>query len=104
AEFGWLAHRARVRLRDAATGAPKREWELGELNKLPSIAFADGGKSLVTAYGTVKFWDAQTGDELRTLESQGWECNFIAISHDGRHMAADGFRKEGDGWTSKILL
>jgi RNA polymerase sigma-70 factor (ECF subfamily) len=104
AEYGQLSHRARIRLRDAATGEPKREWELGDSNGLASIAFADGGKSLVTACGTVKFWDAQTGDELRALESQGWECHYIAVSHDGRHVAADGFRKDGDGWISKALL
>jgi WD40 repeat protein len=103
-EYGLLSHRARIRLYDAATGASEREWEVGESKGLASVAFADGGKSLVSACGAVKFWDVRTGEELRSLDSGGFECECVAVSHDGRHVAASAFRTEGENFTSKVLL
>ncbi|HEV3345175.1 MAG TPA: sigma-70 family RNA polymerase sigma factor [Pirellulales bacterium] len=103
-ESGQQSHRARVRLCDAATGVSKRELDLGESKGPVSIAFADGGKSLVSACGAVKSWNVQTGDELRTFGSQGWESFCVAVSHDGRHVAAAGRKEGGDStrlWDAK---
>jgi WD40 repeat protein len=65
------------------------------------MAFSPDGKRLATAAtdATVKVWDAQTGQELLTLEGHGGKVNGVAFSPDGHRLAsgaADGTVKIWD--------
>jgi RNA polymerase sigma factor (sigma-70 family) len=89
--------RAKIQLYEAQTGKPKQEWDIGEWKGMAvQVAFTADSKSLVSASGPVKFWDVDTGKELRALETKG-SANFeVAVSPDGRHLATSGVRKEKD--------
>jgi RNA polymerase sigma factor (sigma-70 family) len=86
----------RIQLYDAKTGEPKRGWEIGEGKGMVDVAFTADGKSLVSACGSVKVWDAETGKEQRTLETNGVDVFRVAVSADGWHLAISGLRKEKD--------
>ena len=44
--------------------------------------------------GSVKLWDVKTGKVVKTFDTRGWTTFRVAVSRDGRLLAAGGFRKE----------
>jgi len=66
----------------------------GHRGSVPGVAFCAGGRRLVSvgSEGTVRFWDAETGEHtatLWTLEDGGW----VVLATDGRHDASPGAGK-----------
>ncbi|KAL4255469.1 WD40-repeat-containing domain superfamily protein [Pleurotus pulmonarius] len=55
-----------------------------------SVSFQGNGSKFATGdgNGTVKIWDIETGKELRTFEGHSWRICSLAISPDGRKIAA----------------
>jgi RNA polymerase sigma factor (sigma-70 family) len=95
-EFSRSANRARIRIYDAGTGTPRRGWELGESRGMVEVAFTADGKRLVSASGPLRFWDADTCEEQKPLDTDGLEAFRVAASPDGLHIAASGVRtREG---------
>jgi WD40 repeat protein len=60
------------------------QFDIGSDNQVFSVAFSRDGTRIATGgHQGVKVWDAQSGEELRTLErDSGWRC-FFAFSPDG---------------------
>src|SRR5262249_22091346 len=72
-------HRERLRLRG------HRSW-------VTSVAVSSDGKHIASASGdgTVKLWDAVTGQEIRTLRGHAGEVTNVTFSPDGRLLASAG--------------
>jgi WD40 repeat protein len=84
-----------VLLWDVAAGRLLRKLEPGEDTALRyDVAFTPDGKVAAATRprrawdGTVHFWDPATGRQLRRLEARGIELYGLAISADGRLLAA----------------
>src|SRR5262249_17858190 len=54
------------------------------------IAFGPDGKYLVVGGATVTVWDSETGHEVRTLEGSPKYADRVAVSRDGKLVAAAG--------------
>src|SRR6476661_4029517 len=65
--------------------APPRE----EIGPIHALAFCPEGERFVTGNqdGTVRMWDATTGEELRSFGQQRPAVVAVAVSPDGRHVA-----------------
>jgi serine/threonine protein kinase len=64
---------------------------LGEHTSLvTSVAISPDGKRLVTDYGdkTLKVWDADTGQEIRSLKGHSRRVHCVAISSDGKRLVS----------------
>jgi RNA polymerase sigma factor (sigma-70 family) len=103
-EHGSRSNRAKVRLYDGRTGEPKQEFDFGETKRIFQVAFTADGKHLVSACGPVKLWDVQTGKVVKTFDTRGSMTFCLAVSRDGRLLAAGGFRKEKDKTTNVIFV
>jgi WD40 repeat protein len=89
-----------IRLWDPATGQPLSSWKAG-LGSLNCLAFSPGGKVLLAGGGPenleglalwpgkVKFFDAASGKELRTLNAHENMIRSMALSPDGKLLAVD---------------
>ena len=71
-----------------------------------SVAFSPDGKRLASASddGTVKVWDAGTGQEILTLKGHTDRVDSVAFSPDGKRLAsasADGTVKVWDAGTGQ---
>ena len=62
----------------------------GAYRRVTSVAFSPDGKRLVTASwdGTVKVWDAATGQETLTLKGHTGGVSSVAFSPDGKRIAS----------------
>ncbi|HEY1191992.1 MAG TPA: sigma-70 family RNA polymerase sigma factor, partial [Gemmata sp.] len=71
-------------------------FRLGAPGGMSSVAFASNGTVLVSNHGggTIHFWDAASGRELRALGGPT-ECWAVAVAPDGARMAAVG---TGEVW------
>ncbi|EJF58666.1 WD40 repeat-like protein, partial [Dichomitus squalens LYAD-421 SS1] len=58
-------------------------------NIVGSVAYSLDGRYIVSgsADGTVRVWDAETGEVIHELSCDDWVCG-VAFSPDGRHIAA----------------
>lgn len=77
----------------------------GHKGWVSGVAFSPDGKRLATASadGTVKFWDAATGTELRTLEAHEDIVSAVAYSTDGTQFATASFDGTAKVWSADKL-
>jgi WD40 repeat protein len=71
-----------------------------------SVAWAPDSRTFYTAGAsrTVSAWNAATGERLRESPSQGRPIGALAVSTDGRRLAAGTFAAEGTGLPADIRL
>jgi WD40 repeat protein len=69
----------------------------GHTQVTPSVAFTKDAKSIVTATNAegIKLWDAEKGNVLVTLDGDVDSFTCVAISWDGKLIAASGSNREG---------
>jgi WD40 repeat protein len=78
-----------VKILDPATGKEHASLD-GHAEEVRFVAYGLGGKVLVTAGvdGAIKLWDVDTAKERITLQAQGPPRGDIALSADGKTLAA----------------
>ncbi len=64
----------------------------GHTNEVAWVAFSPNGRTLASASrdGTIKIWEVQTGDLLRTLVGHEGQVESVAFSPDGETLASCG--------------
>jgi RNA polymerase sigma factor (sigma-70 family) len=68
-----------------------REIEVMNIIQVTALAFAEGGKTLVGAFGrSVLLWDTASGKEVRRMEGNDGEIEVLTVSPDGRTLATGG--------------
>ena len=77
-----------VELWDVETGAHTATLE-GHTRRINAVGFSPDGTILASGHsdGTVKLWEAATGSEIESLETQGWVSD-LAFSPDGTMVAS----------------
>jgi len=80
----------------------------GHGGRVYSVAFSHDSTWLASASddGTVKIWDARSGECLQTLEGHGDDVNSVAFSHDSMWLASasyDGTVKIWDARSGECL-
>ncbi|ARI81869.1 WD40 repeat domain-containing protein [Microcystis aeruginosa] len=61
----------------------------GHNSRVNSVSFSRDGKTLATGSddGTIKLWDVETGQEIRTLSGHNGKVNSVSFSPDGKTLA-----------------
>ena len=74
----------------ASAQKPELDIQTGHLNGVRTIAFSPDGKFLASGSGdnTVKLWNFETGDEMRTFTGHGNSVKLVVFSQDGRLLAS----------------
>ncbi len=81
-----LTSAGKVFVRDAA-GLPAVEWDAKQTGDL-ILGGTPDGKTLVTASGPVRFWNADTGNEIAQLPAKGLDTvETLAFAPDGKTIA-----------------
>src|ERR1051326_5009434 len=61
---------------------------LGQSSVFQKIAYSPDGKTLISAAGSIRVWDAATGEMLREMaDDPNYMINSLAIAPDGRTLA-----------------
>jgi WD40 repeat protein len=76
---------------------------LGHAGVIQAIAYSPDGKTLVTASGSIRIWDAANGRLVREMaKNPDWPIRSLAVAPDGRflvtlgkHVAAPDGKSEG---------
>ena len=78
-----------IRLWEVASGREIRPQSGGHHSEIGDAAFVPDGRSIVTVGHdrTIRFWDPDTGREIRQLERSDAGLEFVAFSADGKTMA-----------------
>jgi WD40 repeat protein len=65
----------------------------GQSGSFLSVAWSADGNQVITGdvYGTLKYWDAVVDQESRATAAGANEIFFIAVSPDGKHLAASAY-------------
>ncbi|WP_166830583.1 WD40 repeat domain-containing serine/threonine protein kinase [Thalassoroseus pseudoceratinae] len=88
-----FANGGKVRIRGLATGQIEQEFDL--LGDTHAIAFSHDGQKLAAGSwktNKVQIWDADTAEELWTIDSEISQIYAIAFSPDSRRLAVAGYR------------
>jgi RNA polymerase sigma factor (sigma-70 family) len=85
-----------IEIWDAATGGKINSWKAGH-EAVSSAIFTKDGKTLITAGvdKAIRFWDPETGKELRKLEGNTPSIGYITLSPDEKRLAAVEQRDHG---------
>jgi RNA polymerase sigma factor (sigma-70 family) len=81
----------RITLWDAATGEIRTRIEKKKMGQIQNLAFTPDGKTLLSGSevdGKVHVWDVATGKEQQQLDSHQWILRSMALSPDGKTVAA----------------
>ena len=78
-----------IKLWDSQIGIEIRTLK-GHRFSVNSVAFSPDGKTIVSCgSGSMKFWESQSGEEIRSYEYSIFEC--VAFSPDGKYIVCGGF-------------
>jgi WD40 repeat protein len=72
---------------------------IGHPQQVTAVAFSPDGRRLVTAAGTIRSWDAETGRLIHNFEDSFRSSAVLAVSSDGLRVVAgsdDAFAREWD--------
>jgi len=78
----------------------------GHTKPVTGVAFSPDGKTLASgsADGTVKLWNAQTGELQQTHEEAGAEIHGLAFAPDGKTLAIGVVHQGGEGYAALLDL
>ena len=69
------------------------------------MAFSPDGKRIVSSSGdsTLKFWDAESGQEMLTLKGHSSSVRSVSFSPDGKRIVSGSFDKTVKIWDGRPL-
>ena len=71
---------------------------MGETSGIFTLVFSPNGKMLASGGddGTIRFWDVETGDLLKTVDTGMGSINAVSYSPDGKTLVSSGFTTGDD--------
>jgi WD40 repeat protein len=88
------------------TGLPFADPPLtGHADHVQSVSFSPDGKRIVSGSrdNTLKVWDAQTGQEMLTLEGHSGRVDSVSFSPDGKRIVSGSWDKTLKIWDISSL-